>query len=335
MAMGPPPVRVSEISKQQGETALDDPYQTLGVAKGATQDEIKTAYRKLARSLHPDLNPGNKQAEEQFKQVSAAYDLLSDQAKRARFDAGEIDASGAERPRYSYRHYAEADGGRSKYGQSFHFGDNADDIFAELLRRRNKGRQAGWDFFNGGEGGDEAPVKGGEAQYSLRVPFAEAAMGATKRITLPTGKSLDVKVPPGTKDGAVLRLKGQGNPGRNGGPSGDALIEIKVEPDAFFTRDGDDVLVTVPISLVEAVQGAKITVPTVDGKVAITVPAWTDSGTVLRLKGKGIPNGSGRGDQLVTLKLVLPSEKNKELESFIKGWGAKHGYDPRAKLGVG
>lgn len=310
----------------------DDPYAILGVARNATQDEIKRAYRKLARNLHPDLNPGDKQAEEKFKKLGAAHDLLSDPAKRARFDAGEIDSSGAERQRRGYRTYAGA--GRRGGGDesSFRFGDNADDIFAELLRRRNRGRQS-WDFFSEEDGGDR-PERGAEARYSLNVAFQEAVLGATKRITLPTGKSLDVKVPPGTKDGSVLRLKGQGGPGRNGGPAGDARIEIKVEPHPFFVRDGDDVLITLPITLAEAIGGGKITVPTIDGKVALKVPAWSSSGTVLRLKGKGVPSGKKRGDQLVTLKLVLPEKPDPELETFIAQWAAKNPQDVRTKAGM-
>lgn len=308
---------------------MDDPYKVLGVARDATQDEIKSAYRKLARSLHPDLNPGNKQAEEKFKKVSVAYDLLGDQAKRARFDAGEIDATGAERPRYSYRNYAEG-GASGKYSEGFRFGDNADDIFAELLRRRSKGRSGSWSFFDQDEG--SIPVNGADAEYSLKIGFTEAAMGATKRITLPTGKHLDVKVPPGTKDAAKLRLKGQGNPGRAGGATGDALIEIKVEPHPYFTRDGDDVLLTLPVTLSEAVLGGKVTVPTIDGKVALTVPPASNSGTVLRLKGKGIPHGKARGDQLVTLRVTLPDRPDPELESFLRSWGDKHPYEVRTKL---
>lgn len=312
----------------------DDPYAILGVARNATQDEIKHAYRKLARTLHPDLNPGDKQAEEKFKKLGAAHDLLSDPAKRARFDAGEIDSSGAERQRRGYRTYAGAGrrGGAGGDESSFRFGDNADDIFAELLRRRNRGRQ-GWDFFSEEEGGDR-PSRGAGARYSLSVAFQEAVMGATRRITLPTGKSLDVKVPPGTKDGSVLRLKGQGGPGLNGGPAGDAQIEIKVEPHPFFVRDGDDILITLPITLAEAIGGGKITVPTIDGKVALKVPAWSSSGTVLRLKGKGVPTGKKRGDQLVTLKLVLPEKPDPELETFIAQWAAKNPQDVRTKAGM-
>ena len=303
----------------------------LGVARDATQAQIKSAYRKLARSLHPNLNPGNAQAEEKFKKLSVAYDLLGDAAKRARFDAGEIDASGAERPRQSYRSYAEGGAG-GKYSEGFRFGNNADDIFAELLRRRSKGRTNTWSFFDQDE--PEMPLKGTDAQYSLRIDFAEAVMGATKRITLPTGKHLDVKVPPGTKDGATLRLKSQGNPGRNSGTTGDALIEIKVEPHPFFSRDGDDIVVTVPVTLPEAVLGGKVTVPTIDGKVTLTVPPGSNNGTVLRLKGKGAPMRGGRGDQLVTLKVVLPDRPDAELEEFLRSWTSKYPYDVRSKAGM-
>ncbi|MTJ79825.1 MAG: J domain-containing protein [Telmatospirillum sp.] len=304
---------------------MDDPYKVLGVARDATQDQIKSAYRKLARSLHPDLNPNNKQAEERFKKVSAAYDLLGDTAKRARFDAGEIDASGTERMRQSHRAYTDDPSG-------FRFGNSAEDIFSELLRRRNKGRSAGWNPF---EQAQERPAaKGADSEYSLKVTFAEAVMGTTKRITLPTGKHLDVKVPPGTRDGAKLRLKGQGNAGRAGGPSGDALIEMRVDSHPFFTLDGHDILATVPVTLPEAVLGGKVTVPTVDGKVTVTVPPGSNSGTVLRLKGKGAPNGKTRGDQLVTLKVMLPDRPDSELEHFLKTWSAKYPYDVRAKAGM-
>lgn len=311
---------------------MEDLYKTLGVSREATQDQIKSAYRKLARALHPDLNPGNKQAEEKFKKVSAAYDLLGDSAKRARYDAGEIDATGAERPRHSYRSYAEGGQG-GKYSESFRFGDNADDILAELLRRRSKGRSQSWSFFDQEEEA-EAPHKGADAHYSLKVALPEAVTGTTKRITLPLGKSLDVKIPHGTKDGATLRLRGQGNAGRTGGPAGDALIEIKVEPHPFFTREGDDILVTVPITLGEAVLGAKVTVPTVDGRVALTVPPGSNTGTVLRLKGKGVPAGKTRGDQLVSLRVVLPDQPDNELETFLRSWSAKYPYDVRTKLGM-
>ena len=309
---------------------MEDPYKVLGVAKDASADQIKSAYRKLARGLHPDLHPDDKQAEDRFKRVSAAYDLLSDPAKKARFDAGEIDASGAERPKARQRSHAGGAGG----GFGFGFGDNAQDIFDELIKRRNRGRSRAWSPF-GDEDAGAAPAQGADAQFSLRIDFAEAALGATKRITLPSGKNLDVKVPPGAKDGSVLRLKGQGNPGRGGGPAGDALIEIHVDAHPFFTREGDNVKLTVPVTLGEAVLGGKITVPTVDGRVTLTIPPGANSGTTLRLKGKGVGHsGKSRGDQLVTLQVTLPDRANDELANFLKTWESRNPYDVRKKAGL-
>ncbi len=314
---------------------MEDPYKVLGVAKDASADQIKTAYRKLARGLHPDLHPDDKNAEDRFKRVGAAYDLLSDPAKRARFDAGEIDASGAERPRARARGAQGGAGGNAGSGfGGFQFNDNAQDIFDELLRRRSKGRGRSWSPFDE-EAPGMAPAPGSDAQFSLRIDFAEAASGATKRITLPSGKNLDVKVPPGAKDGSVLRLKAQGNPGRGGGPAGDALIEIKIDPHEFFTRQGDDILITVPVTLAEAISGAKITVPTVDGRVTLTIPPGANSGTTLRLKGKGATGvGKLRGDQLVTLQVTLPDRANDELANFLKSWESRNPYDVRKKLGM-
>jgi len=314
---------------------LDDPYKVLGVSRDATADQIKSAYRKLARGLHPDLHPNDKQAEDKFKKVSAAYDLLSDAKKKARFDAGEIDASGAERARGRARSGAGAGAGAGGFGGfgGFGFGgESAQDIFDELLRRRDKGRAKGWSPFDDQPG--MAPAPGGDAHFSLKITFAEAALGATKRITLTTGKNLDVKVPPAAKDGSTLRLKGQGQPGRGGAPAGDALIEIKIEPHPYFKRQGDDVVIDVPVTLAEAIGGAKITVPTVDGKVAVTIPPGANSGTTLRLKGKGAGTAGARGDQLVTLKVMLPDRADDDLADFIKKWESKHPYDVRKKEGM-
>ncbi len=299
---------------------MKDPYQVLGVPKGAPADEIKQAYRALARELHPDLNPGNARAEERFKEISAAYDFLSDSERRGQYDRGEIDATGAPRRRTR----TAGAGARSGAGRGgFGFGDSADDILSELLRRKERGRTAG----------GMPPRRGEDARHDLSVSFVEAAMGATKRVTLVTGKHLDIKVPAGSVDGQTLRLKGQGHPGQGGGEAGDAFIDILVQPHPFFTRRDLDILITVPVTLFEAVIGGKVTVPTIDGRVALTVPAGSNSGSVLRLKGKGVQGPSGRGDQLVTLSVTLP-DGDADLRKFIEKWGAKHPYDPRAKAGM-
>jgi DnaJ-class molecular chaperone len=311
-------------------SALDDPYVLLGVARDAKPEQIKSAYRKLARKLHPDVNPDNAPAEERFKKVSAAYDLLSDPAKRARFDAGEIDAGGAERGFRSSRTRTNAGAGAGAAGAGFGagFGGSAEEIFEDIMRRRGKSRSRPWSFFDQ----DDVAAAGTNATYALKITLDEAVNGATKRISLPNGRSLDVKVPPGSKAGATLRLKGQGNPGIGGGPAGDALIELDVTAHATFTRQGDDILVTLAVTLPEAVLGAKVTVPTIDGAVAVTIPPGSNSGNVLRLKGKGSPGDSGRaGDQLVTLKVVLPDPPDAELEQFLRQWSSRHPYDVRSK----
>lgn len=317
---------------------MKDPYQVLGVAKTASADEIKQAYRGLARKLHPDLNPGDRKAEERFKEISAAYDFLSDAGRRAQYDRGEIDPTGAAKRRGWRPSGAGAKASRSSSSSSggFGFGDDVEDILAELFRRKEKGKaqwsggpKPGERTYDDGSTG----ARGGEARHGLSVTFAEAAAGTTKRVTLVTGKSLDMRIPPGTTDGQTLRLKGQGYPGFNGGEPGDAFIEIKVQPHPLFSRRELDVLLDLPVSIQEAVMGAKITVPTIDGKVALTIPPGSNSGTTLRLKGKGIASGSGRGDQLVTLRVVLP-ENDAEFQKFVDKWGPRHGYDPRAKSGL-
>ena len=303
--------------------AAKDPYEVLGVDRKASPDAIKKAFRKLAKKLHPDLNPGNKTVESQFKDAQGAYDLLSDPEKRARYDRGEIDASGQEKARSWYRSYAEGDaGGKYRGGQDAGF--SADDLFADLFGSFGGGRARG------------GPVKGSDVNYTMTVDFAEAALGAKKRVTLAEGRTLDVAIPPGTEDGRTLRLKGQGMPSPGAGPAGDAFIEIKVRPHPFFVRQGSDVQIEVPVSLQEAVLGASIRVPTIDGAVSVRVPKGSNTGTTLRLKGKGIPDGAGtRGDQYVKLKVVLPDSADPALEKFVEGWSAEHAYDPRAKAGMG
>lgn len=300
-----------------------DPYETLGVKRDASQDAIRAAYRTLAKKLHPDLNPGDKKAEETFKSVAAAYDLLGDPDKRARFDRGEIDASGAERQReHYYRDFHGAGAQEHPYTSSGGFEDfvDTDDILSEILRgRRGKGGQF--------------RVPGQDVLYRLPVEFLEAINGATKRITLADGSTLDVNIPAGTRDRQVLRLRGKGGAGIGGGPAGDALIEIDIRPHRFFTREGDDIEIELPITLREAVLGAQIDVPTPTGAVRMSVPKGANTGTRLRLRGKGAPRADGgHGDEYVTLKVVLPDQPDAELEEFVRRWAAGGEQNPRQHL---
>jgi DnaJ-class molecular chaperone len=294
-----------------------DPYTVLGVKKDASQDDIQKAYRRLAKKLHPDLNPGNKKAEEQFKDVSAAYDLLGDTEKRARFDRGEIDASGAERPRHRYyRDFSEGNPYTSDAG--FEDFAGADDILSQIFGRAGRGN---------------VRMRGSDVHYRLSLDFLDAINGGKQHITLPDGSALDVNIPPGTRDGQILRLRGKGQPGIGGGPPGDAMVEIEVRPHHIFARKGDDIHVELPISLREAVLGGKIEVPTPSGPVTMTVPKWTNTGAVLRLKGKGVPRaGGGQGDEFVTLKIMLPEKPDPELEKFVAQW--RGAYSPRQAMEV-
>jgi len=297
------------------------PYEVLGVDKKASDDEIRKAYRKLAKSLHPDLNPGDKEAEERFKEVSAAFAIIGDAKKRAAYDRGEIDETGAERPQWqSYRQYADTDA-RHHYHTNAGYEDFADlgDIFGDLFGKGARARAG--------------PIRGADVRYHLRIGFLEAARGEKKRVTMPDGKSLDVTIPRGVADGATVRLKGKGGPGRQGAPAGDALIEIEIEPHPVFTRDGLDVLIDLPIALDEAVLGGKVDVPTVGGRVSMTVPAGVNSGRVMRLKGRGIKDRSGRqGDQLVRLMIAMPGKIDDKLKDFMTEWRSGHAYDPRQSL---
>jgi DnaJ-class molecular chaperone len=291
-----------------------DPYTVLGVKRNASQDDIQKAYRRLAKKFHPDLNPGNKQAEEQFKEVSAAYNLLGDTDKRARYDRSEIDASGTERPQQRfYRDFAE---GGSPYASDAGFADfAADDILSQFFGR---------------EGRTNIRMRGSDVHYRLELDFLDAINGGKRQITLPDGSILDVNIPPGASDGQVLRLRGKGRPGIGGGRPGDALVEIEVRPHRVFTRKGDDIHVDLPISLSEAVLGGKVRVPTPTGSVTMTLPKWSNTGTVLRLKGKGVPRIDGKGDEFVTLKVMLPEKPDPELETFVAKW---HGaYSPRQAM---
>ncbi|MDD2795655.1 J domain-containing protein [Acidocella sp.] len=291
----------------------DDPYKILGVAKDATPEQIRAAYRKLAKKHHPDLNPGNKAAEEAFKSASAANELLSDPEKRARYDRGEIDASGTERAPPGFR---QGPGGGAGFGAGAggFGGGNFEDIFASMFEQR--GRPAG-------------PARGQDARYALTADFLEAVNGTTKRLTLPDGQTLDVKIPHGTTSGDVLRLRGRGQPGRNGGPAGDALIEITVAPHKLFRREGQNIRMDLPISLHEAVLGGKITLPTPTGPVALSIKPHSDSGTEMRLRGRGVPAHSHHhaGDLLVKLHVVI-GPADEKLEAFLKSWN-QPGFEPR------
>lgn len=304
-----------------------DLYQRLGVQRGATEPEIKKAYRSLAKQLHPDRNTDNPKAAERFSQVTQAYDLLSDKDKRARYDRGEIDEDGNPKSPFGFG----GGGARGPAGGRPNFEDAATadlgDIF-EGLFGRGGGPAAGG--FGGARRPAPPPQKGADVGYRLSIPFVDAARLADQRVTLSGARSIDLKLPPGLEDGAKIRLAGQGETGPAG--TGDAIITLTIAAHRFFRRDGDDIRLDLPVTLGEAVLGGKVRAPTVDGAVMLTVPKGTSSGKVLRLKGKGFSRKDGtRGDQLVTLMIDVP-EGDAALESFLSGW--QGGGDPRGGLGV-
>jgi DnaJ-class molecular chaperone len=315
--------------------ATQTPYEVLGVKRDASADEIRTAYRKLAKEFHPDLNPGKPAAEARFKAVTAAYDLLSDPEKRGRYDRGEIDESGAERPRYSYRPHAEGAHGWKYQPQGEMDVGDLDDLFAMFGRGARSARAGG----RGGRAGEGFAMPGPDRHFSLTIDFAEAATGGKKRLALAPDEWLDVTIPPGIDDRQVLRLKGKGGPGFGSGPAGDALIEVHIAPHPLFRRDGNDIHIELPISLAEAVLGARVPVPTVTGPVTMTIPKGSDTGTRLRLRGKGIRcrgrGGETAGDQYVTLKVTIGASGDPELARFLEGWAEQHPVDPRRDLETG
>lgn len=301
---------------------MADPYSTLGVARGATDAEIKSAYRKLAKELHPDKNRDNPKAAEKFSAATNAYDLLSDKDKRARFDRGEIDADGNPTAPFGFG----GGGGGGFRGQPGGFetgGADFGDIFEGLFG--GAGRRAGGGF------GRQAPQpRGANVAYRLAVQFADAAILAPQRITLQDGKTIDLKLPAGVESGTQMRLSGKGQQGPGG--AGDAIVTIEVRPHPFFTRDGDNVRLDLPVTLDEAVKGGKVKVPTVDGPVMLGVPAGTSSGKTLRLRGKGFTGKDGRrGDQLVTLHIDLPAD-DPAIRAFVDNW--QDARPVRAHLGV-
>lgn len=295
----------------------DDPYKVLGVPRTASEDEIRRAYRKLAKENHPDLNPANKTvAEEKLKTINAAFGIVGDEEKRRKFDAGLIDANGEPRRAYSRAGTYSGGPGRGAGPDSDEFGFG--DIFSDLFGR--------------GRGGGGA-MRGQDVRYSLEVDFLEAALGAKKRVTLPDGGVLDLNVPAGVNDGQVLRLKGKGSQAFRGGEPGDALVEIKVRAHGEFKRSADDILLELPITLDEAVLGGKIEVPTISGRVQLSLPKGTSSGRSFRIKGKGVANAtsSAVGDQIVTVRIVLPDPVDESLSYFLSEWRKKHAYNPGRK----
>lgn len=314
---------------------MADPYSILGVSRSASEKDIKSAYRKLAKELHPDRNKDNPKAAERFSDATRAYDLLSDKDKRARFDRGEIDAEG--NPAMPFGGGFAGGGGRGGTQRNFRpedlqgFGDaegvDLSDLFEGLFGgRAGMGGGAG----RAGSARRAPPPRGANIGYRLKVPFVDAAARKDQRITLADGKTIDLKLPAGVEDGTQMRLAGKGEPGPGG--AGDALVTIAIEAHPFFRREGDDVRLDLPVTLSEAVAGAKVKVPTVDGPVMLTIAAGSSSGKVLRLKGKGFSKKNGhRGDQLVTLEIDLPVDVS-ELATRLEGWSDSRNV--RAALGV-
>lgn len=305
-----------------------DPYKALGLSKTATAEEIKKAYRKIAKSSHPDLHPDDPSAEERFKAASAAYDLLKDPESRAKFDRGEIDATGAER--HDRRYYRDFAGADNPY-QNSERSENASgfsDIFQEIFRQ--SGRDAG------SHAGQEFKARGADARYSLAVPFLDAVRGGKTRITMPEGGVLDVHIPRGTSDGQIIRLRGKGGAGWGGGPPGDALVTVSVREHPVFRREGDDIVVTLPITIDEAVLGGKVEVPTIDGPVKLTIPKGASGGQILRMRGRGVkPHGKqAAGDQRVELRIVSPSKIDDELAEFMDKWRKTHAFNPRKGMKI-
>ncbi|MFL5813954.1 MAG: DnaJ C-terminal domain-containing protein [Bdellovibrionia bacterium] len=313
-----------------------DPYSVLGVSPTATQEEIRNAYRKLAKSLHPDLNPGNKQAEQRFKEVAAAYELIGDEKKRKAYEeskaqrAAEEEAMRARQNADARHFYYETQGPEfeSGYSQGFSF----EDLFGEALR----GRARGGARTGGGPRTQPGPIPGEDEYYRMDVELGDIIKGAERDLTLPNGKHIRVKIPAGVAEGMKLRFAGQGGPGFQGGPPGDAYVELSIKPSAEFKREGNDLEMELPITLSEAVNGGEIRVPTLDGNVMLRVPGGISSGTRLRIRGKGIPvrgKSGERGNLYVKTKIVLPSGLDDELKKAVLEFEKRHPYDPRSDLG--
>ena len=319
----------------ENEARMADLYSELGVARNAAEADVKKAYRKLAKELHPDRNKDNPKAAERFSKVTRAYDILMDKDKRAQYDRGEIDEEGNPRMPFGYGGggSAGASGGFRRPGGFEAGGETADlsDLFEGLFGGAAGGR-GGFGGFGGGSTRRPPPQKGADVGYRLAVSFADAATLKEQRVNLGQGKTIEIKLPKGVEEGTKIRLAGQGEAGASG--RGDAIVTIHITPHRFFTRDGDNIRLDLPVALDEAVLGARVKVPTVDGPVMLSVPGGSSSGKVLRLKGKGFTNKAGqRGDQLVTLMIDLPAD-DAELKRFAEKWKEGGRGNPRAAMGV-
>ncbi|MAI90416.1 DnaJ C-terminal domain-containing protein [Ponticaulis sp.] len=305
-----------------------DPYAALGLKKGADAAAVKKAYRKLAKENHPDVRPNDPAAEETFKRATAAFNLLSDPDQKARYDRGEIDAEGQEKARFTGGHpFGQSAGGGSPFGnaefRTHSYGgggrgepgaDGFEDLFSGLFGGGQRRRQA---------------TRGQDARYVVDVDFMDAITGATRRLPMSDGKVLDVTIPAGVKSGQTLRLRSQGHPGVGGAPPGDALIEVRVKDHPNFKRDGDNLRLTLPISLTEAVEGGKVEVPTPLGRKSLNVPAGAKGGSTLRMKKHGVQKKSEPGDLYVTLQIVLPDKDLSGLKDFVKNWDHRDYVPPR------
>jgi DnaJ-class molecular chaperone len=324
---------------------MRDPYEVLGVPRGAAAGQIKSAFRKLAKKHHPDANKDDPKASEKFAEANAAYEILGDEAKRKQFDAGEIDAEG--KPRFqgfegmhpgSGGFRAGAGGGPDMQFETFTFGPQGaqraggggfggiDDILKEMMGGRARRGGGGRTF----EPEEFAPPPGRDAAASTTITLSDLAHGGSRRVYLPTGKEVDVKIPAGLSDGQQIRLKGQGF--SDGGPAGDAIVTVHIAKHPYFEREGSNIRLDLPIALYEAVLGGKVRVPTLDGAVELNIPANTSSGRTFRLKGKGLPDKSGKGDLLATIRIVLPDTADSDLDELMRKWRDDKPYDPRKDL---
>ncbi len=291
-----------------------DPYAALGIPKSSSAEDIRKAYRKLAKELHPDVRPNDKAGEERFKRVTAAFNLLTDPTQRGRFDRGEIDADGNERPQFhpggGFGGFAGAGAGARARGAGAGRSDVFEDLFDGLFSRGGGSRGFG-------------QQRGEDVRYRMEVDFLDAVNGGRRRVTMSDGRSLDLAIPAGLNSGQTLRLKGQGLPGAGGGPAGDALVEITVGAHPTFKRDGDDIRMDLRVSLAEAVEGGRVPVQTPSGAVTLSVPAGSNSGDLLKLRGKGVQTRPTPGDLLVRLLIVLPRKDDPELKEFVKTWSGR------------